>query len=321
MDKAPLTEHLGELRNRIVIILVFVSIAFGLCFYYSEYIFSLITSPLHTTVAFSLKSPYISMIPSSNPDIKLIFVAPAEAIWMHIKISFVSAFVICSPLIFFEIWRFIAPGMLEKERNYALPFVFITSSLFFIGAAFCFLIVLPFAMNFLLTYKTENLQPMISVGKYTDFCLKFVLAFGAMFELPVVTVFLTRMGIVTPAWLAKNRKYAVLIAFVAAALLTPTPDAFNQSLMAIPMIILYEIGILASRLLDKKKKKGEKSEEGEADDKGTGNDDMNAEERDENKVGKDDIDDDGNDEEDDDEEDDDEEDDDEEDNDEEDKLR
>ncbi len=266
MDKAPLTEHLSELRNRIVVTLVFVTVTFGVCFYYSEYIFSLITAPLRQTLEFSLKAPYISRIPSINPDMKLIFVAPAEAIWMHMKISFVASFVICSPLIFFEIWRFLAPGLLEKERKYALPFVFITSILFFIGAFFCFSIVLPFAMNFLLNYKTEHIQPMIAVGKYTDFCLKFVLAFGAMFELPVVTVFLTRMGIVTPEFLVKNRKYAVLIAFIAAALLTPTPDAFNQSLMAIPMIILYEVGIIASKLLKKKKKDEENVEEGEADD-------------------------------------------------------
>jgi sec-independent protein translocase protein TatC len=109
-------------------------------------------------------------------------------------------------------------------------------------------------MNFLLTYKTENLKPMLSVGKYIDFCLKFILSFGAIFELPVVTVFLTKMGIVTPEFLATNRKYAILIAFVLAALLTPTPDAFNQTLMAVPIVILYEVGIWTSRILDKKKK-------------------------------------------------------------------
>ena len=147
-----------------------------------------------------------------------------------------------------------APGLLDKEKKYAIPFVFTTTFLFLIGALFCFIIILPFAMNFLLNYKTENLQPMLSVGKYVDFCLKFILAFGAIFELPVLTVFLTKMGIVTPAFLAKNRKYAVLIAFVLAALLTPTPDAFNQSLMAIPIIILYEVGIWTSRILDRKKK-------------------------------------------------------------------
>jgi len=115
-------------------------------------------------------------------------------------------------------------------------------------------------MNFLLNYKTGNLQPMISVEKYMDFCLKFILAFGAIFELPVILVFLTRMGMVTPEFLAKNRKYAVLIAFVIAAVLTPTPDAFNQTLMAVPIIILYEAGTWASRIFNKKKKpEGEKT--------------------------------------------------------------
>lgn len=255
MDKAPLTEHLGELRNRILISLIAVCITFAASFYYSETLFSILVSPLHNTLAFSLKSPYISVLPGKNPDLDLVFLAPAEAIWMHIKIAFIAAIIISSPIIFFEIWRFIAPGLLEQEKKYALPFVFTTTFLFLIGALFCFIIILPFAMNFLLTYKTENLKPMLSVGKYVDFCLKFILAFGAIFELPVVTVFLTKMGIVTPEFLAKNRKYAVLIAFVLAAVLTPTPDAFNQSLMAIPMIILYEIGIWASKILDKKKEK------------------------------------------------------------------
>ncbi|RJR19427.1 MAG: twin-arginine translocase subunit TatC [Nitrospiraceae bacterium] len=254
MDKAPLTEHLGELRNRILTSLIAVVIAFGVCFYYSENIFSILTSPLHYTLEFSLDNPYISFIPSQKPDINLVFLAPAEALWMHMKIAFISALIICSPLIFFEVWRFIAPGLLSKEKKYALPFIITTTFLFLIGALFCFIIVLPFAMNFLLNYKTENLQPMISVDKYVDFCLKFIMAFGAIFELPVILVFLTRMGIVTNEFLAKNRKYAVLIAFVVAALLTPTPDAFNQTLMAVPIIILYEAGIWASRIFNRKKK-------------------------------------------------------------------
>ena len=254
MDKAPLTEHLGELRNRILISVIVVTIAFGICFNYSEYIFNLLTSPLHYTLEFSIHNPYISYIPSNKPGINLVFLAPAEALWMHMKIAFISAFILSSPLVFFEVWRFIAPGLLEKERKYALPFIVTTSFLFLIGALFCFIIILPFAMNFLLNYKTQNLQPMISVEKYMDFCLKFILAFGAIFELPVILVFLTRMGIVTHEFLAKNRKYAVLIAFIAAAVLTPTPDAFNQTLMAVPIIILYEAGIWASRIFNKKKK-------------------------------------------------------------------
>jgi sec-independent protein translocase protein TatC len=130
-----------------------------------------------------------------------------------------------------------------------VPFVLIATFLFLVGAAFCFFIVLPFAMSFLLTYKVGDfMMPMLSVGQYVDFCLKFVLAFGAVFELPVIIVFFTRMGFVTTKTLAKNRRYSVLIAFVVAAILTPTPDVFNQTLMAVPMIVLYEVGILASRI-------------------------------------------------------------------------
>jgi sec-independent protein translocase protein TatC len=260
MDKAPLTDHLGELRNRIVYSLIAVIVTFGASFYFSEDLYRLLTMPIHNTVSFSINSPFITFHPGQNPDLKLIFIAPAEAVWMHIKISFISAFILSSPIIFYEIWRFIAPGLLERERKYAIPFVFTTTILFLLGSLFCFIIILPFAMNFLLTYKTENLQPMIAVGNYIDFCLKFILSFGAIFELPVMMVFLTKMGVVTPEFLAKNRKYSVLIAFILAAVLTPTPDAFNQTLMAIPIIILYETGILASRILNKKKPVGEEAE-------------------------------------------------------------
>jgi sec-independent protein translocase protein TatC len=253
MDKAPLTEHLFELRNRILVSLIVVSITFGICFYYSEYIFRLLTMPMHNTISFSMKSPFVYLTPENNADLTLVFLAPAEALWMHLKISLISACIISSPVIFWEIWRFIAPGLLSKEKKYAIPFIFSTTFLFLLGALFCFIIILPFAISFLLTYKTENIKPMISAENYIDFCLKFILAFGAVFELPVVVVFLTRMGIVTTDFLAKNRKYAVLVAFIISGIITPTPDAFNQTLMAVPMIILYEAGIWASRILNRKK--------------------------------------------------------------------
>ncbi len=256
MNKQPLTEHLDELRKRILIALVAVLIGFGLSFYFSEFIFKILTLPMHATLRFSFKKASF-FYEAKNPELNLVFLAPAEALWMHFKISLISGMVLSSPIIFYEIWRFISPGLLEREKRFALPFVITTTFLFLIGVLFCFIIVLPFAMNFLLTYKTENLKPMLSVGRYIDFCLKFILAFGAIFELPVVVLFLTRTGIVTTEFLAKNRKYAILIAFILAALLTPTPDAFNQTLMAGPIIILYEIGILASRIFSRKKKSAE----------------------------------------------------------------
>lgn len=260
MSKAPLTEHLSEARNRIIVALIAIMIAFGVCYYFSEAIFKQLTFPLHYTMQFSVENPYLSFVPGKLFDYKLAVLRPVEALWTHIKISFISAFIISSPIIFYEIWKFIAPGLLPKEKKYAVPFVLTTTTLFLIGALFCFLIVLPFAMNFLLDYKMENLENNWTLGYYIDFCLTFILAFGAVFELPVVTVFATKMGIVTPDFLAKNRKYAVLIAFVVAAVLTPTPDAFNQTLMAVPIIVLYEIGIVASRILNRKKKPVEAEE-------------------------------------------------------------
>jgi len=253
MDKMPITEHLGDLRKRILISLVSVTVGFAVCFYYSERIFDVLTFPLNTVLKLSFSTPYFAFEPTENPGIELVFLAPAEALWMHFKISFIAGFILSTPVIFHEVWKFISPGLMAKEKRYTLPFVFVTTFLFLLGALFCFIIVLPFAMNFLLTYKTENLKPMLSVGKYIDFCLKFIIAFGVIFELPVVSVFLTKMGIVTTEFLKKNRKYAVLIAFVLAAFLTPTPDAFNQTLMAVPIIILYEVGIWASVFFNEKK--------------------------------------------------------------------
>jgi len=266
-DRQPIIEHLGELRKGIFISLIVVAIGFAVSFYYSEHIFSILTLPMHSILSLSLEGPYLSFRETGNTDINLVFLAPAEALWMHFKISFISGAIATSPVIFYQVWKFVSPGLLLKEKKYALPFVFVTTSLFIAGALFCFIVVLPFAMNFLLNYKTENIKPMISVGKYIDFCLKFIIAFGLVFELPVIVVFLTRMGIVTTEFLSKNRKYAVLVAFVLAAFLTPTPDAFNQTLMAVPIIVLYEAGILASKILNRissrKENENEKNENNE----------------------------------------------------------
>jgi sec-independent protein translocase protein TatC len=250
-EKMPLTEHLGDLRKRITISLTALLTAFIIAFNYSEEIFKSIMFPLKYSLSFSMENPFIHIIPQEklSQAAKLVFLAPAEAFWMSMKVSFVAALVLALTVIFYQVWRFISPGLLTREKKYVLPFVISATALFIAGVLFCFFIVLPFAMGFLLTYKLGNvLTPMLSVGQYVDFCLKFILAFGAVFELPIVIIFLTRMGIVTTKTLAKNRKYAVLVAFILAAILTPTPDIFNQTLMAIPIIILYEAGILVSRI-------------------------------------------------------------------------
>ncbi|MCC6345605.1 MAG: twin-arginine translocase subunit TatC [Nitrospirales bacterium] len=254
--KMPLTEHLGELRKRIVISLIALGVTFAVAFSFSEEIFRGIMFPLKYSLDFSVKEMYVRFIPQDKlQTTKLVFLAPAEAFWMNMKVAFVAGVLLSLPVIFYQLWQFISPGLLSKEKKYVLPFIIMATALFLFGAAFCFLIVLPFAMSFLLTYKVGDfLMPMLSVGHYVDFCLKFILAFGAIFELPIIIIFLTRMGIVTPQTLARKRKYAALLAFVIAAVLTPTPDAFNQVLMAVPIILLYEIGIWLSPFFAAKKR-------------------------------------------------------------------
>ncbi len=260
-QKHPFTSHLGELRTRIFVALAAILVLFVVAFQFSEILFKGLTIPMRSNISFLPAYPFITFIPREGAVQELVFLAPAEAFWVHMKVSLIAAIIAASPVIFLQAWKFIAPGLHKTEKRMALPFLFTTTGLFVFGTLFCFLIVLPFAMNFLLNFRTGTLTPMISVEKYVDFCLKFILAFGVVFELPVVIVFLTRTGLITPATLAKNRKYAVLLAFVTAAILTPTPDAFNQTLMAVPIIILYEAGLLASRILAKRRAAHDSREE------------------------------------------------------------
>jgi sec-independent protein translocase protein TatC len=250
--KLPLKEHLSELRKRILISIAVLFTAFLFIFNYSEELFNILVFPLKSEIKLDVTNPYIHII--HKTPVSLVFLAPAEAFWMHMKVSFLASFIVVLPVIFYQLWKFISPGLLAKEKKYLIPFLFSSTILFLAGALFCFVIILPFAMTFLLGYKTGSLTPMISVGSYVDFCMKFILAFGAIFELPLVIIFLVKFGIVSPGGLAKNRKYAILFSVIAAAILTPTPDAFNQTLMAVPIIILYEIGILLSMLIYRKKK-------------------------------------------------------------------
>ncbi|GAB5046151.1 twin-arginine translocase subunit TatC [Thermodesulfovibrio sp. TK110] len=253
-QKMSLIEHLSELRKRILICLVALIIAFIFTFSYSEYIFKLLLFPLEFTPQFSLKEGLVFVPDQKLHNTKLVFLGPAEAFWMNMKIALVSGFVLTIPVIFYQLWRFVSPGLYSHEKKYVLPFVLSATGLFLAGVAFCYLIVLPFAMGFLLNYKVGDfLMPMLSVGLYIDFLLKFLLAFGVVFELPILIVITTRMGLITPQTLKKYRRFAIVLAFVVAAIITPTPDAFNQTLMAVPMIILYELGIWVSIILNKKR--------------------------------------------------------------------
>ena len=251
-EKISFISHLDELRRRIIVCLAAIGIGFLVTFNYSETILRFLKRPLTTDLVFSRTYPFLQWMPRPGPPIDLIFLAPAEAFWMHMKIALVTGLLLTLPIVLYQIWKFIAPGLLAHEKRYALPFVALSTIFFLCGLLFCFYFVLPFSLNFLLTYKTENLKPMISIGNYIDFTAKFLLGFGLVFELPLVIGIAAKMGLVTPQYLSRNRKYAILISFTIAAILTPTPDVFNQTLMALPMYLLYEVGILAARLLVKK---------------------------------------------------------------------
>ena len=235
-DKMPFMEHLGELRVRIVRSLLAVLVGLGIALPFSQKIVDHLAKPIQAT---------------GNT---LVFLAVTEAFWVQMKVALIAGLFFASPIILWQIWAFVAPGLYAHERKYAAPFVIAGSLLFIGGGAFSLKVVTPFAIQFLLSYSRPGLQPMISIGLYIDFLLKFTLAFGLVFELPLAITLAARMGLVTPKALARNRKYAVLGAFVAGAILTPTPDAFNQALMAGPLIILYEVGIVCARLFGRRPK-------------------------------------------------------------------
>jgi sec-independent protein translocase protein TatC len=235
-DKMPFMEHLGELRVRIVRSLVALLVGLAIALPFSQRIEDYLMRSI-TKLGYSL-----------------IFVSPTEAFWVQMKIAVIAGLFVAAPGILWQVWAFVAPGLHEHEKRYAMPFVLIGSVLFIIGGAFSLLVVTPFAIQFLLSYARPGLQPMITLENHVDFLLKFTLAFGLVFELPLAITLLARVGVVTPALLAKNRKYAILGAFIAGAVLTPTPDAFNQALMAGPLILLYEVGIICARIFGRRPK-------------------------------------------------------------------
>ncbi len=172
--------------------------------------------------------------------------------------------ILASPVIFWQIWKFVAPGLYKHEKRLLLPFSFLSSLCFVGGAAFGYYVVFPPAFRFLLGYSTDFLSPMPAVNEYFSLALRLLIAFGIIFELPILMVLLAKIGIVDVAFLNRNRKYAILINFIIAAILTPTPDIVNQMLMGVPLLVLYEISVVAVWLFGRKKL-SYVSQEGDAD--------------------------------------------------------
>ena len=236
-EKMPFTGHLEELRKRIVICSVAIGAGFIISYGFKEKLFHFLTLPL------------ISVM---QADDTLIFTGLPEAFFTYLKVSLLSGLMLAAPVLLYQFWLFVAPGLYGKERKLLIPIVFLSSFFFIGGALFGYFIVFPFGFKFFLGFATETIRPLPSMREYLSFSSKLLLAFGLVFELPLIITFLARLGIVTVEFLKKNRKYALLLFFVFAAILTP-PDVVTQILMALPLMILYEISILGARIFGKKK--------------------------------------------------------------------
>jgi sec-independent protein translocase protein TatC len=223
-----LFEHLAELRTRIIHGFVAVTCATLVAYVYSKPIFELLSQPFYDTF----------------PNAQLIGTAPAEALVLKIKVAFFAGILFTSPFLFYQVWLFVAPGLYESERRMVWPFVACTSSLFLAGCLFCRYGVFPYAFSFFRDeYASIGVKPEIRMGEHLSLVMQMMLAFGAVFEMPVLAYFLGRFGIITSSMMIKQIRYAIVIIFIVAAILTP-PDVFSQFLMVIPLLGLYGLSYL-----------------------------------------------------------------------------
>jgi sec-independent protein translocase protein TatC len=235
-EKIPFTEHLEELRKRLIVCFIAVGVGFVLSYGFKEKLFQILTRPL------------IKVMQTGD---KLIFTGLPEAFFTYLKVAFLSGIILAAPVIFYEFWMFVAPGLYDKEKRLMVPVV-VLSTVFFVGGAFFgYFIVFPFGFKFFLGFASEIIRPLPSMREYLGFASKLLLAFGVVFELPLIITFLAKLGMVSVSFLKKNRKYALLLFFIGAAILTP-PDVVTQIMMALPLILLYEISIIGARIFGKK---------------------------------------------------------------------
>lgn len=230
-------EHLDELRRRLIICTLALLIAFLVCWNYAPQIFTF------------LERPIMQLLP---PGEKLAYTSLTSPFMLYMKVAFLSSIFIASPIVLLQLWLFIAPGLYPKERYYAIPFIFFATIFFVGGGWFGFDVVFPMACKFFVDIGREFNQ-VITVDDYFSFASKMILAMGLVFETPILIFFLARLGIVTPQFLLRNFKYAIVAIFIIAAVITPTPDMVTQSALAVPMILLYALGIAISFLFGKKR--------------------------------------------------------------------
>ncbi|MGA2272145.1 MAG: twin-arginine translocase subunit TatC [Bryobacteraceae bacterium] len=232
-------EHLEELRRRIISALIGIGVSFCLSFLFCDQLWNII------------KQPAVTALKSLGYEQRLVQITPMETlniIWF--KLPLVCSLFIASPWVVYQVWAFISPGLYRKERRWAVPFIVSSAGLFILGGLFAYFVAFRFALTFLLGMgHGKDIAPFVSVSEYFAMFVNVVLGIGLVFELPVVIFFLTLLRIVTPSFLIKHSRYAILIIFIIAAIVTPTPDAFNMMLFALPMCLLFYLGVFAAYLL------------------------------------------------------------------------
>lgn len=236
-------EHIAELRKRLIIVVVFFFIAF--------------------IAGFFLAKPIIVYLQQTSEAKRFVLNAfrPADPLMVYMQFTFIIAVVLTLPVLFYQLWAFISPGLYEKERRVTLSYIPISLILFFLGVAFSYFVLFPFVIDFMERIADDlNIEQMIGINEYFRFLLQLTLPFGLLFELPVIIMFFTRLGIIHPAFLVKIRKYAYFVLLVIAAIITP-PEIVSHLMVTIPLLILYEISIIVSRFAYKRSQQSKAKEE------------------------------------------------------------
>jgi sec-independent protein translocase protein TatC len=224
-----LTEHLEELRWCILKSVLAIVLGSSICYFFSDAIFSFIVAPLRQNL---------------QPGQNLIGTSVTEAFFVEIKVALAAGALFSCPVIFYQTWGFVAPGLSGREKKWVVPFVLCATGFFVGGTYFCYRFVLPVAFKYFIEqYETMGVNPAIRIGDYFTFFFRMILAFGVTFELPVFTFFLVRIGVWDYRFMLRSFRYAIVVIFLIAAMLTPTPDVINQSLLAVPMLLLYILSI------------------------------------------------------------------------------
>jgi sec-independent protein translocase protein TatC len=236
-EKLPFTAHLEELRKRLIICFIAVGVGFVISYFFSKKLFEILMHPL---------------LLAMPPEEKLIYTGLPEAFFTYLKVAFLAGVLLAVPVIIYQLWMFIAPGLYDKEKRLVVPIVFLSSIFFLGGAFFGYFVVFPFGFKFFMSFASEAIRPLPSMREYLGFSTKLLFAFGVVFELPLFVTFLAKLGIVDVPFLKAKRKYAILLFFVFASILTP-PDVITQILMAGPLMLLYEVSIVGARVFGKKR--------------------------------------------------------------------